>query len=141
MEASFEQVHALIQPFVTKAPPETAANKNLAVAIATLYINYAVSLQKMKDNNAESASNTGNRPLTLLDDLLRFLSADQVTDPEALYRALIATGSLMTLEKEYNSAAWELMGLADVLKKVKGKGKNQPEKRIDNVIEEIKGLS
>ncbi len=78
--AEFDTIHPLVSPFIG------STNRNLIIALTTLYINYSVLL--MSENNAD-------RALSLLDDLSKILNT--ATDSEAVYRALVATGTLLCL--------------------------------------------
>ena len=151
MGASFRQVHTLVQPLVAQASAIATTNRNLPVALATLYINYAVylaaganegstaSAKAPSNTDGSSKSSSDDKPLILLDDLITLIKAEQVTDPEALYRALVATGTLLTLGDEYREAARELMGLGAALEQASTK--SQKEKRIEGIVEEIRSLT
>ena len=147
MGSTFEQVHALVQPLILRAPSIAGANRNLIVALATLYINYAVFLASSTDEGTEveakaqkgSSGSSDDKPLILLDDLVKLINAEKVTDKEALYRALVATGTLLTLGNEYQEAARELMGLDGALEKAAAKAEN--ESRIERIVDEIRRLT
>lgn len=146
MGSTFEQIHTLVQPLILQSTSTAGTNRNLTIALATLYINYAVFLASSanESSEAETRAQTGSgngsddKPLILLDDLVRLVNAEKVTDGEALYRALVATGTLLTLGNEYREAARELMGLDGALDKAVAKGEN--EKRIERIVGEIRKL-
>jgi len=119
------------------APHAASANKNLCIALTTLYINYAVSLTS---GNAEAVSRDGkeapstvDRVITLLDALSRVLMSS--TDPEALYRALVATGTVMSLGKDYVDVAKESMDVEVGIDRAEEIGGQD---RIKEVVKEIK---
>ena len=146
MGSTFEQVHTLVQPLILRAPSIVGANRNLTVALATLYINYAVFLSSNANDSTEtgakaqkdSSNSNDDKPLILLDDLVKLINAEKAMDREALYRALVAIGTLLTLGNEYREAARELMGLDGALEKAVAKGEN--EKRIERIVDEIRRL-
>ena len=162
MGAAFTQVHSLVQSLIARASATAGTNRNLTIALTTLYINYAVYLATDAAGGSkasiETASGGGggddagagalgkskgnvgsdDKPLILLDDLITLIKAESVTDAEALYRALVAVGTLLTLGDAYREAARELMGLGAALEQASGK--SQREKRIVGVVEEIRGM-
>ncbi|KAF2264148.1 polyubiquitin binding protein-like protein [Lojkania enalia] len=115
---NFDNIHKYVHDFIT------TTNRNLIIAITTLYINYAVLLSS--DSNAD-------RALTLLDDLSKILRS--ATDSEALYRALVATGTLLCLSKDYCEAGRDILELGNAVSSAEGKAK---EPRIKKVVAEIR---
>jgi phospholipase A-2-activating protein len=108
------------------------SNRNLLVAITTLYINYAV----LFSSSASSASSEDfEHPVALLDSL-RVVLATQA-DSEVVYRALVAVGTLLGLGGEVRSAAVEVYGLREGVRGAVGKAKDP---RVKNVGGEIAGL-
>ncbi|MCJ1473991.1 hypothetical protein MMC13_002647 [Lambiella insularis] len=126
-DAKFDTIRAL-----TQAAARGAANRNLAVAAATLYINYAVLLTAASHAMRPSSIDRG---LALLEDLAGW--AAEATDSEAVYRCLVAAGSLLTLGEELQMAAREVYGFEGVLAKVEERAQ---EARIKAVVAEMKGL-
>jgi phospholipase A-2-activating protein len=122
MDGSFDTVQQLVSPFLT------STNRNTIVAITTLYINYAVLLQ------ASAPDHDTDRAVTLLNDIVNILGS--VVDAEALYRALVAAGTLLSLGKDFRDLAREALDFDDVLKKVKS-GKAGAEPRVKAVIAEM----
>ena len=122
MDGSFDTVHKLISPFLT------SSNRNMIVAITTLYINYAV-LLKQSAPNADS-----DRAITMLADVVEILGAAQ--DAEALYRALVGAGTLLSLGQDFRHLAKEALEFEEVLKQVAG-SKAGAEPRIKAVIAEM----
>lgn len=120
-DGEFDKVHELIHPFVEAA----INNRNLIIAITTLYINYAVQLT--------APSHNADRALTLLDDLTTIIN--QVTDSEALYRALVGAGTLCALGEDFRTAAKEVFGFDAALKRAESVGK---EPRIRSVVGEMR---
>lgn len=114
----FDSIHPLISPFVT------ASNRNLIIALTTLYINYSVLLTS--ENNAD-------RALSLLDDLAKILNS--ATDSEAVYRALVATGTLLSLGPDFCEAGRDILQIGDAVNRAESKVK---EPRIKSVIAEIR---
>ena len=120
-DGEFEQIQPLLAEFTTSA--KALSNRNLAAALATLYINYAVLC------TAENA----DRALTLMDDLTKVIN--NVMDSEALYRALVGAGTLLCLGADFRSAAKEVFDFPKALEKAESVGK---EPRIKNVIAEMR---
>lgn len=116
--SEFDAIHPLVAPFITNT------NRNLIIALTTLYINYAVLLTS--ENNAD-------RALSLLDDLSKILTT--ATDSEAVYRALVATGTLLCLGADFCEAGRDILQIGDAVKAAEQKVK---EPRIKNVIAEIR---
>jgi phospholipase A-2-activating protein len=114
----FDNMHPLVSPFIR------STNRNLIIALTTLYINYAVLLTS--ENNAD-------RALSLLDDLSRILTS--ATDSEAVYRALVATGTLLCLGPDFCEAGRDILQLGDAINHAEGTVK---EPRVRNVIAEIR---
>jgi len=114
----FDNIHPLISSFLT------SSNRNLIIALTTLYINYAVLL--MSENNAD-------RALSLLDDLSKILTS--ATDSEAVYRALVATGTLLCLGPDFCEAGRDILQIGDAITHAETKIK---EPRIRNVVAEIR---
>jgi phospholipase A-2-activating protein len=120
-DGEFEKIHGLVQPFISSA----IGNRNLIIAVTTLYINFAVQLT--------APSHNADRALTLLDDLTKIINT--VSDSEALYRALVGAGTLLALGEDFRTAAKEVFGFDTVLKRAESVGK---EPRIRNVVAELR---
>lgn len=114
----FDQVHLLVSPFIK------STNRNLIIALTTLYINYSVLL--ISESNAD-------RALSLLDDLSKILTT--ATDSEAVYRALVATGTLLCLGPDFCEAGRDILQLGDAIKSAEETVK---EPRVKAVIAEIR---
>ena len=125
-ENEFTQIY----PLVKDIPAASYSNRNLAIAIATLLLNYSVLVTAASHSHLPSSS---DRALELLDSLCCVLN--NATDSEVNYRALVGIGTLMSLGEEVAMAAKEVYDLEAKLKKVEGSLK---EPRIRNVIAEIK---
>lgn len=119
-EVKFETILTLIEPHVS------LANKNLAIALTTLYINYAVLF-------TSSAAADPDRALGLLAALMDILKT--ATDPEALYRALVAAGTVLCLGKDFADVAKEGLDLEDAIDRAEKVGK---EDRIVKIVREIR---
>ena len=126
-DASYEKIHGLI-----KSTFSNLSNRNLAIAVATVYINYCVLLTDAAYKSSQAASDRG---LELVDDLTSLIRG--TTDSEAVYRALVALGTLLGLDEEIKMAATEIYDAEGALAKVEGAVK---EPRIGGVIGEIRTL-
>lgn len=124
MGSEFGKVHSLVEPFAT------SPNRNLVIAVATLYINYSVLLMADGVENVDT-----NRAVTLLDELVKIVNT--ATDAEALYRALVGTGTLLILGQDFRDLAKEAMDLDKALVRA---AKAAVEPRIKHVIGEIKDV-
>ena len=124
----FSEIHTLVAPLCKGS----TNNRNLTIAVATLYINYAVLCTSESHRNMPSSM---DRAFPLLEDLTSLLTGEK--DSEAVYRALVALGTLVGLGEEVKAAAREVYEVQDVLGKVKAR--NQ-EPRIKGVIGEIERL-
>lgn len=108
-------------------------NRNLTIAITTLFINFAVYL--ISDGRA-SSPDSAERGLVLLDELSKLLATEK--DSEAVYRGLVALGTLITaLGPEVKSAAKEVYEVEKVLTRVSASGPGK-EPRIKGIIGEIR---
>ncbi|KAF2807280.1 phospholipase A-2-activating protein [Mytilinidion resinicola] len=120
--AEFETIHKLCKPYTT------STNRNTIVALTTLYINFAVLLSAPETANAD-------RALTLLDDLSDILKSAR--DSEAMYRAVVAAGTLFALGKDFCEAGRDVFGYEAALKKAE---ETVREPRIRNVVAEIRDM-
>ena len=107
-------------------------NRNLNIAVATLYINYAVLLTSSSHSSLPSSIDRG---LKLLDSLTSLVGT--LKDSEAAYRSLVAVGTLLSLGEELLEAAKEVYDLAGALSKVDFAVK---EPRIQEVVVEIRRM-
>ena len=123
----YDKIHELVQ-----GSSLVSTNRNLTIAIATLYLNYAVLLTSSSHSSLPSSIDRG---LMLVDDLTSLIST--VKDSEAAYRGLVATGTLLGLGEEVLEAAKEIYDLAGALSKVEFAVK---EPRIKGVVGEIRGI-
>jgi phospholipase A-2-activating protein len=71
----------------------------------------------------------------VLDTLTKILSTQN--DSEAVYRALVATGTLLTVDDDIKSAARDVYGVEKAVATAVGKASDP---RIRNVAGEIRGL-
>jgi len=127
-DVMFDKIHKLVTPFLpTSGGPGASSNRNLTIAITTLYINYAVLFTQ------NSAAVNQDRALSLLDDLVGIIN--HVSDSEALYRALVASGTLLAMGEDLRLAAGDVLDLRGALKKAESTAK---EPRIKNVASEIR---
>lgn len=116
----FDRLHKLVQPLIT------SNHKNLLIAVTTLYTNYAVLL--LSNNNAD-------RALTLLDDLSKLLNNATGDNPEAVYRALVATGTLLSLGPDFCEAGRDVFQIDAAVNHAEEKVK---EPRVKYVCGEIR---
>ena len=123
----YEIIHRLV-----KSATEGTTNRNIIIAVTTLYINFAVLCTSGSHSQLPSSLDRG---LELMDDLTKILS--NTTDSEALYRGLVAAGTMLGLGEEVQLAAKEVYDLEGALRKAE-KGIKEP--RIKGVIEEIRGM-
>lgn len=121
----FEQIHELL-----KDASKGSTNRNLTIAAATLWVNYAVLLTSATHSALPSSL---DRAITLLDDLSTLLRT--ATDSEAVYRALVAAGTLLRLGEDVTMAAKDLYDYAGVLKKAESTVR---EPRVKGVVAEIR---
>ena len=123
----YDKIHELVQ-----GSSLVSTNRNLTIAIATLYLNYAVLLTSSSHSSLPSSIDRG---LMLVDDLTSLIST--VEDSEAAYRGLVAIGTLLGLGEEVLEAAKEIYDLDGALSKVDSAVK---EPRIKVVVGEIRGI-
>jgi phospholipase A-2-activating protein len=126
--AEFDKIQAL----TTSVLEDGTTNRNLLVAATTLYINYAVLFISLKD---EIISASFEHTLALLDTLAKILSIQN--DSEVVYRAMVATGTLLTLGEEVRSAAKDVYSVDKSVSTAVGKASDL---RIRNVSGEIQVL-
>lgn len=129
--SSFDQILAGVKTAL--ASSGQSPNRNLTIAITTLYINFAVYLtSEGRDQSPESAE----RGLVLLEELTQIISGEK--DSEAVYRALVALGTLVTaLGEEVRSAATEVYEVKGILARASASGPGK-EPRIKGIISEIR---
>ena len=123
----YDKIHKLV-----KGSSTGTANRNLTIAVTTLYLNYAVLLTSSSYSSLPSSIDRG---LMLLDDLISLVSATK--DSEAVYRGLVAVGTLLGLGEEVLEAAKEVYDLAGALGKVESTVK---EPRIKGVVGELRAI-
>jgi phospholipase A-2-activating protein len=137
-DLAFDQILGLV------APHASTQNKNLIIALTTLYINFAVLLTSSsapgKDGvveheqlNSSDTAASADRAITLLDTLTTILNS--TSEPEALYRALVAAGTVLALGKDFADVAKEGLGIEEAITRAEKVGK---EPRIKNVVREIR---
>ncbi|KAL8998085.1 MAG: hypothetical protein Q9169_002778 [Polycauliona sp. 2 TL-2023] len=122
----FDKIHSLVKSSVNKS------NRGLTIAVTTLYVNYAV---LYTSSSYSSEQRSMDRGLTLMDDLCSIIRG--AVDSEAVYRGLVAAGTLLGVGEEVQMAAKEIYDLEGALKKAEQTVK---EPRIKGVVGEIRGL-
>ncbi|MCJ1290384.1 hypothetical protein MMC34_001920 [Xylographa carneopallida] len=126
-DTKFDSIHSLVQ-----SSSVGTTNRNLTIAVATLYINYAVLCTSASHSALPSSIDRG---LALMENLTSIIST--ATDSEAIYRGLVAAGTLLTLREEVQMAAKEVYDIEVALQKAKQRSQ---EPRISGVVAEIKDL-
>ncbi|KAK8230891.1 polyubiquitin binding protein-like protein [Phyllosticta capitalensis] len=121
VDGTFDTLHPLIRPFIKTH----SSNRNLITAITTLYINFAVLLT--------NPNHDVNRAMTLLYDLIEIIN--QLDEGEALYRALVGVGTVLTLGEDFRTHAKDTYDFEKVLVRVDQISK---EDRIKNVVAEMR---
>lgn len=127
----FEQMLSLVRSVISSS--DVAPNRNLTIAIATLFINFSVLLtSKERASDPESTEHA----LVLLEELSKILTKEK--DSEAVYRSLVALGTLVKgLGQEVKSAAKEIFEIERVLNRVLEAGFSR-EPRVKGVVGEIR---
>ena len=126
-DQSFDKIHAL-----AGSSSASSSNRNLIIAVTTLYVNYAVLFTSASHSCLPSSIDRG---LVLMNDLVAIVS--KATDSEASYRGLVAVGTLLGLGEEVQMAAKEVYDLEGALRKIQQRHK---EPRIKGVIFETRDL-
>lgn len=130
---TFDQVVSGVKSALVNSA--SAPNRNLTIAITTLYINFAVYLTSEGRAQTPEAAERG---LVLLEELIKIISREK--DSEAVYRGLVALGTLVqALGAEVKSAAKEIYEVKNVLTRVSASGAGK-EPRIMGVISEITAI-
>lgn len=101
------------------------SSRNSAVAISTLYINFAVLFATSEEPSLTQVA-------TLLDELSTFMEFQG--DSESAYRGLVALGTFMGVSEEFKDSAKEVYKFPRIVSTVSNKLK---EPRIRNVVAEI----
>jgi phospholipase A-2-activating protein len=104
-------------------------NRNLLLAVTTLYINYAVLLSSSRGQKDASPF---ERALYLLDTLRKIINTQN--DPEVIYRTLVATGTLLGLSNRIRTIAKGIYSIEKSITIAIGKATDA---RIRNVAGEI----
>jgi phospholipase A-2-activating protein len=117
----FDQIQNLITDHLLKTN-----NRNLLVAVSTIYINYAVYFAAVPDP-------TSFEHVTAIFDTLSTILATQA-DSEVIYRALVATGTLLALDEDTKNAAKEVYDIKGAVDKALHKASDP---RVKSVCKEI----
>lgn len=108
-------------------------NRNLTIAITTLYINFAVYITS---EGREQTPESAEKALVLLEELTKIMASEK--DSEAVYRGLVSLGTLVkALGAEVKSAAKEVYEVDSVLSRVSGSGPGK-EPRVKGIIQEMR---
>jgi len=108
---------------------KSSTNRNLLVAATTVYINYAVLFLSDKDNASFE------HVLAIVDTLSKILSSQ--ADSEVIFRALVATGTILYIDDEVKSAAKDVYGIEKSISTALAKATDP---RIKNAAREIREL-
>ena len=130
LDLSFDKVHSFVKPLAKDG--SSGGGRNLTIAVATLYINYAVLCTSSSHKDLPSSIDRG---VALADDLSALLGRER--DSEAVYRGLVALGTLLTLGEDVQAATKEVYGVEEVLQKAEG-GVKEP--RIKAVVKDIREM-
>ena len=126
VDEEFDQVHTLVKGYLS------SGNRNTTIAIATLYLNYAV---LFTSNSFKDSPFSAERSLLLVNDLTSLILS--AADSEAVYRALVAAGTLLQVGEEIRMAAREVYDLETAVGKAEKKTK---EPRVKGVVGEIREM-
>ena len=127
VDTEFHKIHKLVA-----SASEGTTNRNLTIAVTTLYINYAVLCTSLSHRELPSSMDRG---IELMNNLTTIIST--ATDSEVIYRGLVAAGTLLSLGEEVSMAARDVYDLGGALEKAE-KGIKEP--RIKGVVGEIRAL-
>ncbi|KAE8553550.1 hypothetical protein EYB25_004932 [Talaromyces marneffei] len=129
--SKFDDILRMVSSATTAA--SAPSNRNVTIAATTLYINYAVYFtSQMRAQSAESAEIS----LQLLEELSKIFATEK--DSEAVYRGLVALGTLVVASgEEVRSAAKDIYELDKILSKVSSSSAGR-EPRVKGVIGEIR---
>jgi phospholipase A-2-activating protein len=127
----FDHILRMVSSVTTAAG--ATPNRNVTIAATTLYINYSVYLtSEGRVQSAESAEQS----LQLLEELFKIFVNEK--DSEAVYRGLVALGTLMKASgEEVKSAAKEVYELDKILSNISSSSAGR-EPRVKGVIGEIR---
>jgi phospholipase A-2-activating protein len=101
-------------------------NRNLLVAISTIYINYAVYFATMR------GSTSFEHVIAIFDTLSKILTTQ--SDSEVIYRALVATGTLLTLDEDSKNAAKEVYDIKGAVDKALNKASDPRARSVGREI-------
>jgi phospholipase A-2-activating protein len=129
--SKFDDILGMVKSVTTDGA--SVPNRNITIAVTTLYINYSV---YFTSEGRAQRPESSERALTLLDELAKIFSREK--DSEAVYRGLVALGTLVKeLGEEVKSAAKEIYNFNPVLNKLLDAGLGR-EPRIKNIVGEIR---
>lgn len=129
--ARFQQIAGLVKTATAGA----GGNRNLLIAVMTVWINYAVLLTKVAPAKEEEERQRVERALVLLDAVTGILRA--ATDSEVVYRGLVALGTVLRVGgEEVTGAGREVFGVREVVERAE---RVVREPRVGGVVKEIRG--
>ena len=143
MDLAFDRVLALVAPLAKgggaggsggggTSGVSLAGARNRTVAVATLLINHAVRLTAPSHRDLPSSLDRG---VALLAPVSALLGREK--DAEAVYRGLVALGTLLALGEDVQQAALEIYGVEALLGRAED-GAVEP--RIKAVVKEIREM-
>ena len=124
-DENFDLIHEAVKPAAY-----VGSNRNLTIAVTTLYINFAVLCTAPSNRQLTSSTKRG---IALLADLARIL---EEKDSEVVYRALVAAGTLLSLGEDVQAAA----KVHELPKLIDEAGSRVKEPRIKKVVGEIEEM-
>ncbi|KAL8841207.1 MAG: hypothetical protein Q9170_000996 [Blastenia crenularia] len=122
-EAEFDTINTLVDGSTD------TSNRNLTIAVTTLHVNYAA---LFNSSSQPIQQRTLDRSQTLIDHLIRIIRG--TVDSEAVYRGLVAAGTLICLDGYVDK---DDEGLEEALNKAE---KTVKEPRIKGVVGEIRAV-
>ncbi|KAI4286111.1 MAG: hypothetical protein L6R35_004481, partial [Caloplaca aegaea] len=125
-DEEFDKIHTLVEDSTD------TSNRNLTIAVATLYVNYAVLFTSPSHSSQQRAIARGKM---VMEHLIHIIQS--TVDSEAVYRGLVAVGTLLSRDKELQQTAKSGDNLQKTLDKAEQRVK---EPRIKTVIGEISAL-
>ena len=130
-EEQFDKIQQFLHPLL-----HDKTNRNLGVALSTVYVNYAVLFTNPNHlSHPQQPPHRQQQALTLLNNLSTLLQVWRTTDSEITYRSLVAIGTLLTLgDNVLKEAAKSDL---DVFSSITSAASSSAEPRIKRITREI----
>ncbi|KAI5290015.1 hypothetical protein KEM54_002660 [Ascosphaera aggregata] len=123
---------------LTVATLNNTSPRNLTIALATFYVNLAVYLTRTGEIATIDSIASAEQGLVLMEPLYTILTEEE--DSEAIYRALVAVGTLLFVpSEELKSAAKNVVDVPAALDKILAANVGR-EPRIRRIVAELNGL-